>query len=584
MAYFSRLVVLLLWMCSAFAKALEFQEGPDAGIMLTEYPGHLITDCEIITKRVYIKFDADAILRVHLRQVIKSEGHVDYFNALTMHVKHAEDQIRFTLEQLSKFTMTFDKLSGLTDFKHSKSTDVHNKNEVHKRDKRFLSALILAAATLGTLFNIGYHAITTNELNKHINQIQSDLPKIRTSIANQDRKINVISQTVKDTIIMMNTQTDVLNKTIKKVELLQELFQDTYIIQVAALLLSDYVSEVSSSVESLVRNMIPAYVTPDSKVKEIVSEHIGETISDVQSHLIYSLGHAIPLHVDPANLELVFLLFLPVVKTDNIYRMKKVHNVGFWHNDLKFTVEAPEFVAFHENTPGLLLHPNLDMCTLTRDIHYICKNKPFLRDSNSAICGVNKMYEYSKCAAIANNRSSVTKTTAVPVNDLWLVNTPRAVGILSYNRHNTKTEIHLPNQTFLANIDQDATLTIGELTLYHLDVSFYQSEVAISTFFENHKLFVEPEIEERISMPNTRFEFKALDNVIITAPVSEEYNAIDRSSNNMYDWVILYLLSFLYVLAISFGCIAWKLYKMIVQRGEIVVLNAGAARRHRGDP
>ena len=102
--------------------------------------------------------------------------------------------------------------------------------------------------------------------------------------------------------------------------------------------------------------------------------------------MAYSLGSAIPIHVDVDRNEVRFLLTLPVVELENIYRLKMVLNVGFWCDSTHVKIATPPVVAYQENNPDFYLTPNLLMCTLTKDVHYLCPSKPFVRDNTEHLC------------------------------------------------------------------------------------------------------------------------------------------------------------------------------------------------------
>ncbi|CAB1315824.1 unnamed protein product, partial [Coregonus sp. 'balchen'] len=71
-----------------------------------------------------------------------------------------------------------------------------------------------------------------------------------------------------------------------------------------------------------------------------------------------------------------FLLMLPVVELENIYRLKTVLNVGFWRDKTHVKIITPPVIAYQEHNPDFYLTPNLLMCTLTKDVHYLCPSKP----------------------------------------------------------------------------------------------------------------------------------------------------------------------------------------------------------------
>ncbi|RXN33033.1 pumilio -like protein [Labeo rohita] len=135
-------------------------------------------------------------------------------------------------------------------------------------------------------------------------------------------------------------------------------------------LMSDMLREVSSSIDSLAMGRIPPYLVPLSLLQTVLSSVTTHPPDSLQAHLAYSLGGSILLHVDPEQSELAFLLNLPIVESNNIYRLKDI--------DTHITINTADVVAYHDGNPQLYLAPNLRMCTLTKDVHYLCPSKPFL--------------------------------------------------------------------------------------------------------------------------------------------------------------------------------------------------------------
>lgn len=73
--------------------------------------------------------------------------------------------------------------------------------------------------------------------------------------------------------------------------------------------------------------------------------------------------------------DLAFLISLPIIDSNNIYKLKNVVNVGFRQGDMHVKIHTSEMVAYHDSNEELYLAPNLRMCTLTKDIHYLCPSK-----------------------------------------------------------------------------------------------------------------------------------------------------------------------------------------------------------------
>ena len=56
---------------------------------------------------------------------------------------------------------------------------------------------------------------------------------------------------------------------------------------------------------------------------------------------------------------MAFILNLPIITTDNIYRLKDVVNVEIWQGETHVKVHTPTVVAYHDSSPDLYLAPNL---------------------------------------------------------------------------------------------------------------------------------------------------------------------------------------------------------------------------------
>lgn len=202
--------------------------------------------------------------------------------------------------------------------------------------------------------------------------------------------------------------------------------------------------------------------------------------------------------------DLAFLINLPIIDSDNIYRLKDVVNVGFWQGATHVKIHTPEMVTYHDSNEQLYLAPNLRMCTLTKDVHYLCPSKPFIRDNTEGICGLEAMQVDIHCPAQATPRSQIEMTQAEIIGNRWLVNTPAWTATLSYAQHDTIVRITLPNQTMWINVPKGSILHIDDLALYHLSDDEYKTELEISPFFNQHSFNLDPELEQRIKEEETQ--------------------------------------------------------------------------------
>ncbi len=166
---------------------------------------------------------------------------------------------------------------------------------------------------------------------------------------------------------------------------------------------------------------------------------------------------------------MAFPLSLPIIDANNIYRLKDVVNVGFW--------QGKTYVSCIWQ---LYLAPNLKMCTLTKDIHFLCPSKPFVRDNTEGICGLESIRPDTSCLAEATPRSQVEVTQAKIIGNRRLVNIPARTATLTYDQHDTATRISLPNRTIWITVPKGSILHIDELALYHLTDDEYQAAEVVA--------------------------------------------------------------------------------------------------------
>ncbi len=168
-------------------------------------------------------------------------------------------------------------------------------------------------------------------------------------------------------------------------------------IEATSQIMTDMLREVSSSIDNLAMGRIPHYLIPLSLVQNILTSATAGPASPIQTQLAFFLGSAIPSYVDPEAGDLAFLLSLPIIDSNIIYRLKDVVNVGFSEGNTYVKIHTPEVVAYHDNNEQLYLAPNLKMCTLTKDIHFLCPSKPFVHDNTEGICGLESIRPNTSC-------------------------------------------------------------------------------------------------------------------------------------------------------------------------------------------
>ncbi len=206
-------------------------------------------------------------------------------------------------------------------------------------------------------------------------------------------------------------------------------------------------------------------------------------------------------------------------------------NVGFWQGNTYVKIHTPEVGPYHDNEQ-LYLAPNLKMCSLTKDIHFLCPSKPFVRDNTEGI--LESIRPDTSCPAEATPRSQVEVTQAEIIGNRWLVNTPARTATLTYNQHDTATRINLPNQTLWITVPKGSILHIDELALYHLTDNEYQAEIEISPFFKQNSFVLDPELEEMIKEEGTQLiDLTALEAIAhlppACVPIIWSWSAADTS-------------------------------------------------------
>lgn len=523
---------MLLWFTILCLQAIRGQPPPDvispgpaSGIVLREQPGLLITNCRTHTQKVYVRLDPRNVYRAHYpRTVIQYSWAGARWTEDSL--SHADADIRHMLNQLEKMTVTQAELSG------------HN-----RRPKRFLGALLGAAAAVGTLFNIGMssvNAVNLATVRRHVAEIQTEIPQLREQLTTQSASLQTIGKTLRGTVVILNTHSVLLNQTVNSMKQLFNDFQTDFAqTQLVTALMTDMLREVSSSIDSLAMGRIPPYLIPLSLVQNVLASAITTPADPLQVHLAYSLGSAIPLYVDPEQREVGFLLNLPIIESSRIYRLKDIVNVGFWKGNTHIKVRTPDVVAYHDSDPQLYLAPNLHMCTLTKDIHYLCPSKPFLRDNTDGICGLQPMSSDNRCPAEARPRMQVGETRAEIIGDRWLVNTPVLTATLTYDQHDTATRVSLLNQSMWIQVPKGAILHVDDLALYHLPSSEYESELEIPSFFKDHNFTLGPELELGIETGGSQLiDIAPLDSALqalsrqpplTTSPVIRAWSAADTA-------------------------------------------------------
>lgn len=184
--------------------------GPASGIVIREQPGLLITNCKTYTQRVYVRINPRDVVRAHYTPTATQTTWAgSRWTRETL--GHAQADVNHMLQQLQKMTVTQAELSGY-----------------NRRPKRFLGALLGAAAAVGTLFNIGVstaNAVNLATVRRHVGEIQAEMPVIRQQLSVQSQALQTFGKSLNGTITILNIHSTLLNQTIKSINKLFSVVQ-----------------------------------------------------------------------------------------------------------------------------------------------------------------------------------------------------------------------------------------------------------------------------------------------------------------------------------------------------------------------
>ncbi|XP_060760245.1 uncharacterized protein LOC132870571 [Neoarius graeffei] len=451
------------------------------------------------------------------------------------------------LEQLQKFIVTEEELSGKT------------------RQKRFLGGLIIGASAIGSLFSIGLSAANTvslNTLKKEVSILQKEMPEIREKLLIQQDKLQGLGKSLQGTILTVNMHTDLIYNIMQTVDKLAERIKNEikYVREIRDLM-QDLLREVGDSISSLSSGKVPSYLTPLSLVENILqSTTTTRDVHSSQIHLAYSLGSAIPIFVSPQDFEIGFILNLPIIERNNIYRLKSVLNVSFWKDNVRIYIQTPPMVAYHDDNPSVYFIPNLEMCTSTKDIHWVCPSNPFIRDTTDHLCGLRAKAPEQKCVGQISAKDEDMETRVERAGSRWVVNTPKTEILMSYNQHHTATRMKIPNQTVFLSVPQGATIHIGDITLRHLSTDRYDSEIEMIDAFEGYDLEISNTLQQQLLVEGTKTVKFSVDQNGISTIVSQ--NRV-RGSLDLESALSLIVLGLLLCGWVFSAGIAYMLHKRI---------------------
>ncbi|CAB1332264.1 unnamed protein product [Coregonus sp. 'balchen'] len=166
------------------------------------------------------------------------------------------------------------------------------------------------------------------------------------------------------------------------------------------------------------------------------------------------------------------------------------------HAQLDTAHMLAQLQKFTEHNPDFYLTPNLLMCTLTKDVHYLCPSKPFVRDNTERLCGLKPITSEEHCRAKLTARGGVTTTQVEVVGNQWLINTPFMSATMTYECHDSTTQLNLPNQTISVKVPEGANIRIDNLALYQLPDDRIDTDIEMP--FAKSSLELPPAIQNQI--------------------------------------------------------------------------------------
>lgn len=168
------LLFLILRLLVVPSRPEMIKPGPDSGIALEGQSDLLITDCRLHTQRVFVRLNPRDVCRKHM----SSTAHLTSWTRKV--INHAKADITHMLQQLEKFTITQSELAG------------------HQRcNKRFIGGILAAAIMVGSLFSLGmstYNTVSMSTVKRHIGELQSEIPQIRSQINQQQQQLETSSR------------------------------------------------------------------------------------------------------------------------------------------------------------------------------------------------------------------------------------------------------------------------------------------------------------------------------------------------------------------------------------------------------
>ncbi|XP_062408696.1 uncharacterized protein LOC134099725 [Sardina pilchardus] len=491
-----RWILLIILTAVLSAERPMVRPGPPYGIVFEDAQGFLLANHWIHTQRIYVSLNPWHVYRRHIypKTLLPIPCHDEI-----VPIEYASDTTRHMLQQLQMFVVDPDVIVG---------------------PKR----LSTSVPVIGSLFKFGpsaADAISISTLTKHVRQLRGEMPEIKRRIQlSAQPAMPRTSKTRQGTVVIVNQHSIMLdetqlcfqnltsqNLTSQNITSQNLTFQNLTSQNLTSqntgwifdYLMHSLLKQVSRSVSSLSSGRIPSYLVPISMVNDTIYTATSGDVSELQVRLAYGLGNAIPVHVDLNNMEIGFLLNIPIVKNKDIYRLKSVLNVGFWKANVHIHFKTPSMVAYHDDRPLVHYIPNFDMCTSVKDVNWICPTNPFLRNPHKAFCGLSPTPS-QQCTGTMTIKGDRSETRVVSVGDEWVVSTPNSEIVVHHEDQDTYVLLTIPNQTVFVKVPEGVSIYVGKhIALHHLRVD-NDREIEIPNAFQpHHDLNITDELQQLLA-------------------------------------------------------------------------------------
>ena len=227
------LLIKMIWLLTLLTSNLlitytvpeNIESELDSGIVSKKQSEPLITNCQLHTKRVFVRLKLQEAYKKNIPVTAQPVRWADTsWNSKV--TRHAETGTTLMLQQLGKSMITQPELG------------VHS-----KRSKWFIKRLLTPVAVGDTLFSIGFSSVDSvglTTVERCISELQVKIPNIRASITRQPQQLQTLGRTVQSTILLVNTQGEILSKMLHAINSLLPVVQVDYAhTQLASSLMSD---------------------------------------------------------------------------------------------------------------------------------------------------------------------------------------------------------------------------------------------------------------------------------------------------------------------------------------------------------